>query len=103
MLQDHDQDVILRCRRLGHEVNFGYCRKENRGAPCRSILDCWWERFDVRGFLRTNLPDQVMAQVENISAAAPPPKFFTLLDLIQQAKQSETQSPDTEAGSNSRK
>lgn len=87
MLTDHDQDVLPRCRRLGHEVNFGYCRRENGGRPCRLILDCWWEHFDVRAFLQAHLPAEGMAQVEQASVAPPPSKMSSLLDLIQQAQE----------------
>ena len=86
MLTDHDQDALPRCRRLGHEVAFGYCRQETGGKPCRLILDCWWEHFDVRSFLRAHLSPEVMAEVERISASPPPPKVLSLLDMIQQAK-----------------
>ena len=85
-LIDHDQDVLLRCPRLGHEINFGYCRQETRGKPCRLILDCWWERFDVRTFLRTHLPEEVMAAVEKASSSPPPAKMMSLLDLMEQTK-----------------
>jgi len=87
MLTDHDQDVLPRCPRLGHELTFGYCRQESGRKPCRLILDCWWERFDVRSFLQAHLPEQVMAGVERASAAPPPPKVQSLLELIQQAKE----------------
>jgi hypothetical protein len=86
MLNEHDHDLLLHCRRLGHEVAFGYCRQETGGKPCRLILDCWWERFDVRAFLRAHLPEEAMAQVERASAAPPPSKLLTLMDIIQQAK-----------------
>jgi hypothetical protein len=86
MIDEHDQDVILRCRKLGHEVAFGYCRRENFGKPCRLILDCWWERFDVRGFLQAHLALEAMEQVERASAASLPQKVLNLLDLVQQAK-----------------
>ena len=71
MLDEHDQDVLPRCPRLGHELIFGYCRRETGGRPCRLILDCWWERFDVRTFLQANLPAETMTQVEDSSAASP--------------------------------
>jgi hypothetical protein len=87
MVNEHDQDVLPRCRRLGHEVAFGYCRQESGGKPCRLILDCWWERFDVRGFLQAHLTPEVMAQVERAGTAPPPPKVLSLLDLVQQAKE----------------
>jgi hypothetical protein len=86
MLNDHDHDLLLRCCRLGHEVTFGYCRQETGGKPCRLILDCWWERFDVRSFLRAHLPEETMAQVEHASASPPPPKYLSLVELIQQAQ-----------------
>jgi hypothetical protein len=87
MLNEHDQDVLLRCRRLGHEVAFGYCRQETGGQPCRLILDCWWEQFDVRAFLRAHLPEEAMAQVERAAAAPPPSKVLSLVEMIQQTKQ----------------
>jgi hypothetical protein len=86
MLNEHDEDVLLRCRRLGHEVAFGYCRQETGGKPCRLILDCWWERFDVRSFLRAHLPEEAMAQVERAGASPPPSKVLSLVEMIQQAK-----------------
>ena len=86
MLNEHDQDILPRCRRLGHEITFGYCRQETGGKPCRLILDCWWERFDVRSFLQSNLPEEDMSQVERAGAAPPPSKVLSLVDLIQQAK-----------------
>ena len=86
MLAEHDEDMLLRCRRLGHEITFGYCRRENAGQPCRLILDCWWEQFDVRAFLRAHLPEDAMAEVERAGAAPPPSKVLSLVDMIQQAR-----------------
>ncbi len=71
MLNEHDQDLLLRCRRLGHEVTFGYCRRETGGKPCRLILDCWWEQFDVRSFLQAHLSKEDMAQVERRQRLSP--------------------------------
>ena len=87
MLNEHDQDLQPRCRRLGHEVTFGYCRQETGGKPCRLILDCWWERFDVRGFLQAHLSEEAMAQVERASTSPPPSKVLSLVEMIEQAKQ----------------
>ena len=98
MLNEHDEDILPRCRRLGHEVTFGYCRQETSGRPCRLILDCWWERFDVRSFLQAHLSAEDMAQVEQAAASPAPSKVLSLLDLIQQAKQRLAPQPP-EAGS----
>jgi len=86
MLSEHDQDILPRCRRLGEEVTFGYCRQETGGKPCRLILDCWWEQFDVRSFLQAHLSAEDMAQVERAAAAPPPSKMLSLVELIQQTK-----------------
>ncbi len=87
MLNEHDQDVLPRCRRLGHEVVFGYCRQETGGKPCRLVLDCWWEHFDVRGFLEAHLPAEAMTQVERAGANPPLSKVVSLLDMVQQARE----------------
>ncbi|HOC50536.1 MAG: hypothetical protein KA117_11660 [Verrucomicrobia bacterium] len=87
MLSDHDQKILPRCPRLGHEITFGYCRRETGGRPCRLILNCWWEQFDVRGFLQAHLPEDEMAQVEQAHAAAPPAKIVSLMEIIDQAVQ----------------
>jgi hypothetical protein len=90
MMEEHDQDLLPRCRRLGHEINFGYCRRESGGKPCRLILDCWWETFDVRSFLRTHLPEETMSQLEEARTVGPAPKVASLLDLIRQARDRHT-------------
>jgi hypothetical protein len=87
MINEHDQDMNLRCPRLGHEINFGYCRTETSGKPCRLILNCWWESFDVRSFLQANLPEDIMCQIEHGIISGPPPKVASLLDLVQQTKE----------------
>ena len=86
MINEHDQNLLLHCRRLGHEMTFGYCRQETGGKPCRLILDCWWEEFDVRSFLQAHLSAEDMAQVERASAAPPPAKVLNLVELIQKTK-----------------
>lgn len=86
MLNEHDQDVLLRCRRLGHEVTFGYCRQETGGQPCRLILDCWWEQFDVLAFLQAHLSAEEMGAVERAGLATPTSKIQSLFGLIQQTK-----------------
>lgn len=83
MITDYE-DQTTYCRRLGHAVPFHYCREESRGRPCRLVLDCWWEQFDVQAALR----DQLSAEeFDALRIPNPPPnKVITLLDLIQQAR-----------------
>jgi hypothetical protein len=71
-----------RCPRLGHEVEFGYCRRPGGELPCRKIFDCWWEAFDVEGFIRAHYSEEDIAKI----LAPPTPKMTSIVDLIQQAK-----------------
>jgi len=76
--------VSIRCSRLGHQINFSYCRHENCGLPCFKTLDCWFSYFDVQAYLGEKLtPEQFQTAFGDKAA----PKFFSLLDLIEQAKQ----------------
>ena len=87
---EHDERV-LRCRRLGHEVTFHYCRTQEGRTPCPSILDCWWEVFDVGAFLARVLE---AGELEALVERQPRPKVVTLLELIEQARQRTEQPGD---------
>lgn len=74
-----------RCPRLGHELAFSYCLAcgEN-GGLCWKIADCWWEVFDVIGYLRENYPEETVAA---LLVARPQSKITGILELIQQAQE----------------
>jgi len=81
MIEEHDSRTI-RCRKLGHPVEFAYCRVEAGGRLCPRILDCWWEVFDVRAFLETEAPEAL----SELLSRPPESKIETILDLIEKAK-----------------
>ncbi len=77
------EDYTIRCPRLGHQITFGYCRRERGELPCFKTLDCWHHHFDVEGHLRGELDR------ERWERAFSPPgktKIMSLLDLIEEAK-----------------
>ena len=78
----HDKRRI-RCRMLGHEVGFAYCRQVGGAQLCRKILDCWFEIFDVRQFLKESYSPE---QIEQIGQP-PKPKLTSIVELIQQAQE----------------
>ena len=88
-LAAHD-DRRRRCPRLGHEIAFGYCRPTENDTPCRKILDCWFETFDVAQWARENLPAEVLEQL----AQPPKPKMLSLMELIAQAQKRTGQGGD---------
>lgn len=75
MNNDGDTDksgaVLARhCPQLGHPIAFSYCmaaRADTSGAakPCKKIMDCWWETFDVQSFLKDTLPQADYSELVN--------------------------------------
>jgi hypothetical protein len=64
-------------------VTFAYCRQGGVKLPCRKILDCWFESFDVAEFVRAHYtPEQI-----DRFLAPPPPKLVSLYDLMRQAQE----------------
>ncbi len=76
----------IRCPRLGHQINYSYCRFENNGLPCFKTLDCWFPHFDVQANLRDQLTEDEFKKVFQKNA---PPKMLSLLELIEQAKKNQ--------------
>jgi len=88
-IEEHDERNI-RCRMLGHELTFGYCRRPGRDLPCSKIFDCWHETFAVEEFIHDHYTEEQIQQI----LAPPKPKMISLLELIQQAQKN---APDTES------
>ncbi|MBU0988354.1 MAG: hypothetical protein KKH68_13985 [Proteobacteria bacterium] len=83
---DRSKDHLeQRCPRLGGPVTFHYCRKSgDDGAACWKIFDCWWEFFDVVGYMHKCLPGE---KFKALAEARPQPKIASLVELIAQARQ----------------
>ena len=67
---------------LGHTVAFAYCRTPGAEKPCRKILDCWWETFDVETFIRSSYGE---GSIEEITAP-PQNRMLSLVELIDKAR-----------------
>ncbi len=78
--QDHRS---RRCPMLGHVLEFSYCRAPGSGTPCRKILDCWWETFDVKSFLCAHYGDDLIAEI----TAPPQEKVLSLIEMIRKAQE----------------
>jgi len=78
-----DDDIQIRCPRLGHQISFSYCRSENQGLPCFKTLDCWHAIFEVEVFLQMELTSEVF---DNTFKRTTKPKLLSLVELIEQAK-----------------
>jgi hypothetical protein len=77
-----------RCPRLGGPVSFRYCRIHAGGPlPCWKVFECWWETFDIDGFIKSNLGAE---NYHTLVAAKPKPKIASLVELIAQTKKNLT-------------
>ena len=83
LMKDREDHRQRRCPKLGHEVQFRYCRTQEANRLCPRILDCWWELFEVEGFLSSCYASE---EVERLARPALQPKLSTILELIEAAK-----------------
>lgn len=91
-----DDTYLIRCPRLGHQIYFSYCRKENHGLPCFKTLDCWYPHFMVEDYLRKELTPE---EWDKAFTRPTQTKTASLVELIEQAKKRAQPSPDTQKGS----
>jgi hypothetical protein len=71
------------CRKLGHYLAFGYCRRVNQGLPCAQARDCWFERFPVARFLEAHYTGEELAR----SSAPAPGKLESLFAALSRARE----------------
>ncbi|ROQ93530.1 hypothetical protein [Desulfosoma caldarium] len=88
-MENHDILVRMdaletRCPKLGHQVPFGYCRKESGALPCSKALVCWSHRLPVELVLRKFLGDEAYEAVFN---GTPKSRIQVLLEAIEAAKE----------------
>jgi hypothetical protein len=76
-------DYEIRCPRLGHQISFSYCRRENNGLPCFKTLDCWYSHFLVEDYMRKELTEE---EWEAAFSRPTKPKAVSLVELIERAK-----------------
>lgn len=79
-----DEHFQIRCPRLGHQINFSYCRRENSGLPCFKVVDCWGSHFLVEDYLRREL---TAGEWDKVFERRPKSKMLSLVELIEQAKE----------------
>jgi len=78
---------MIRCPRIGGEVNFLFCRTENNMLPCRWIVGCWKERMDIQTFIEDNFTEEELEQI----FIPPKSKIESLVTLVEKAKKAHKQ------------
>ena len=78
----HDNDKIY-CRKLGHDVNFGYCRKESITDPCSRIVRCWIEQMDITNYLEQKYG---AAFVDDFTGRESKDKITSIIEILEKEK-----------------
>jgi hypothetical protein len=74
---------MVRCPRIGGDVNFLFCRTENNMLPCRWIAGCWKERMEIQTFLEDHYTDDELEQI----FTPPKSKIESLVNLVEKTKE----------------
>ncbi|MFO7840462.1 MAG: hypothetical protein R6X08_13305 [Desulfosalsimonadaceae bacterium] len=87
MKEPEKNSLQRRCPRLGSKVGFSYCLSAGDGdGPCWKIFDCWWEIFDVEGYLREHLSAEAFERLRRKAEAPPRNKIASIIEIAEQAK-----------------
>jgi hypothetical protein len=70
--------LILRCPRLGGEITFAYCKKEQGTLPCQRTLRCWQDLIPVEQHLKEFLSKD---EWESCFNAPPKDKITTIFEI----------------------
>jgi hypothetical protein len=82
LIEQYD-DNMVRCPRIGGDVNFLFCRTENNMLPCRWIAGCWKERMEIQTFLEDHYTDDELEQI----FTPPKSKIESLVNLVEKTKE----------------
>ncbi len=74
----------VRCPRMGHQINFGYCRTMNQGLPCARALTCFYYSFPVEAYFRRVLKEETFAR---IFLSEGPGRYESFLQTLSEAKE----------------
>lgn len=81
MNEKHD-DKVIRCPRVGGDVTFRFCRTENNLLPCKWIVNCWKNHFDIEKYINEHYSAEEKQRVFTPTS----PKMHSLLKLIEKSK-----------------
>lgn len=81
MIEQYD-NLECRCRMLGHNVPFKYCRTVQTRLPCPKIIDCWFRRIPIQDFIKNNYNQEELTQI----LVQPKLKMDSLMDMIEKMK-----------------
>jgi hypothetical protein len=78
LIEKYDQEEIY-CRKLGHHLQFKYCRQEQQQLPCAALKRCWQSHITLEEFLANSFSPDEIAYLDEPQVS----KLNTILDIIQ--------------------
>lgn len=75
--------IEARCPRMGHQINFGYCRTMDNGLPCSRAIDCFYYTFPAEKYFRQVLKEETFAR---IFLSESPGRYESFLKTLSEAK-----------------
>lgn len=80
-VQKYDGKEIY-CRKLGHHLQFKYCRQEQQQLPCSALKRCWQYKIPLEEFLACSFATDEIAYLDEPQVS----KVSTILDVIQKVQ-----------------
>ena len=80
-IREYDEREIY-CRKLGHHLQFKYCRQEQQQLPCAAIKRCWQGKTPVEEFLAKSFSPDEIAYLDEPQVS----KVSSILDIIQKVQ-----------------
>lgn len=78
----YDNEEIY-CRKLGHHLNFKYCRQEQHPLPCPAVKRCWQYKIEIDDFLKESFSANEIAYLDEPHT----PKILSILDIVKKAQE----------------
>ncbi|MCX8111344.1 MAG: hypothetical protein N3D15_08875 [Syntrophorhabdaceae bacterium] len=73
------------CIQMGSVIEFSYCMSLNDGLPCRNIVGCWQDRFDINRLLRSRFTEE---EIIKVFGGLPKNKLERILECLNKLKAS---------------
>ncbi len=77
--EDKYDNEEIRCRKLGHNVTFKYCRKESVDEPCEKMIDCWYSRMKIFEYLNGQFGTKFLQEFINRERKG---KITSILEIV---------------------
>jgi hypothetical protein len=76
--------IEVRCPKMGHQINFGYCRAMSDGLPCARAINCFYYSFPAEAYFRRVLKEETFAR---IFLSEQPNRYESFLKTVSEAKE----------------